>query len=226
MVGRARPEVWIFDLDNVLYPASCNLFDLISARITAYVARHYGVAKDEARVRQRALFLAHGTTLNGLMALDGIDPLEYLDFVHDIPMDRLSPAPELASRIGALPGRKLVFTNGDSAYARRVLAARGMSHIFEGVHDIIASDFHPKPHAPAYDSLLSTWTIDPTRAVFFEDMATNLKPAKAMGMATAWVQGHHEWGHDPTHLAKNGQATPDYVDYVCGSLESALDAIL
>ena len=225
MAGRARPEIWIFDLDNVLYPASCSLFDLISARITAYVAAHYDVPEDEARVRQRALFMEHGTTLNGLMALHDIDPLRYLDFVHDIPIDRLSPAPELAARIAALPGRKLVFTNGDAAYAARVLAARGLGQVFEGVHDIIGSGYHPKPHAPAYQSLLSAWDIDPTRAVFFEDMAINLKPAKALGMTTAWVMGGHEWGHDPAHRATGTDGPPDYVDYVSDSLESALDAL-
>ncbi len=218
---RARPEVWIFDLDNVLYPASCNLFDLISARITAYVARHYDVAQDEARVRQRALFMEHGTTLNGLMARDGIDPLGYLDFVHDIDMDRLTPAPDLAARIATLPGRKLVFTNGDAAYAQRVLDARGLGAVFEGVHDIIASGYHPKPHAPAYQSLLAAWDFDPSRAVFFEDMAVNLKPAKALGMTTAWVRGHHEWGHDPAHPG----GSPAYIDYTAPSLESALDSL-
>ena len=219
-------DVWIFDLDNVLYPADCSLFDLVSARITQYVMRHFDVPEDEARAAQRALFLEHGTTLNGLMARHDIDPLGYLDFVHDIPMDRLSPAPELAARIAALPGRKLVFTNGDATYAARVLAARGLSNVFEGVHDIIASGYHPKPHAPAYQSLLSAWDFDPTRTVFFEDMAVNLRPAKALGMTTAWVKavlggGGHDWGHDPAHL--NG--LPDYVDYVEDSLESALDRL-
>ena len=216
--GRARPDVWIFDLDNVLYPASCNLFYLISARITQYVARHYDVSEDEARVRQRALFLEHDTTLNGLMALHDIDPQGYLDFVHDISMERLAPAPKLAARIAALPGRKLVFTNGDAVYAGRVLDARGLGDLFEGVHDIIATGFHPKPRDPAYQSLMLAWDFDPKRAVFFEDMAINLKPAKALGMATAWVRGHHDWGHDPAHVGK-----PDYVDYCEDSLESALE---
>ena len=219
MAGRLH-DVWIFDLDNVLYPASCNLFDLISARITAYVARHYDVPEDEARAVQRALFLDHGTTLNGLMALHDIDPHHYLDFVHDIAMDRLCPDPALAACIMALPGRKLVFTNGDAAYANRVLIARGLGGVFEGVHDIIASGFHPKPHAPAYQALLAQRDFDPTRAVFFEDMAVNLKPAKAMGMTTAWVQGGDDWGHDPAH-----QGTPDYVDYAESSLESAIDRL-
>lgn len=217
-----RREVWIFDLDNVLYPADCRLFELVSARITQYVMRHYDVPMEEARVRQRALFLEYGTTMNGLMALDGIDPHAYLAFVHDIAMDRLSPAPDLAARIAALPGRKLVFTNGDAAYARRVLAARGLGQVFEGVQDIIASDFHPKPDARAYDRLVAAWDFDPTRAVFFEDMAINLRPAKALGMTTSWVQGGHDWGHDPAHKTKGADGPPAYVDYVCGSLESAL----
>ena len=35
----AHVDDWIFDLDNTLYPASARLFDLIDARMSAYVAR-------------------------------------------------------------------------------------------------------------------------------------------------------------------------------------------
>ena len=34
-------------------------------------------------------FVTFGTTLNGLRANHGVDPEEYLAFVHDIPLDRL-----------------------------------------------------------------------------------------------------------------------------------------
>ena len=38
----AHVDDWIFDLDNTLYPASTRLFDLIDARMTAYVGRVLG----------------------------------------------------------------------------------------------------------------------------------------------------------------------------------------
>jgi putative hydrolase of the HAD superfamily len=34
--------------------------------------------------------------------------------------------------------------------------------------------------------------VDPTTALFVEDMARNLKPAKAIGMTTVWVNNGSE----------------------------------
>ena len=32
------PDVWLFDLDNTLYPARCNLFAQIDVRIGRYIS--------------------------------------------------------------------------------------------------------------------------------------------------------------------------------------------
>ncbi|KAK0340881.1 hypothetical protein LTR94_028709, partial [Friedmanniomyces endolithicus] len=42
----------------------------------------------------------------------------------------LVPDPDLPRLLAALPGRKLVFTNGDAPYARRVLERLGLSDSF------------------------------------------------------------------------------------------------
>lgn len=55
--------VWIFDLDNTLYPASCNLFAQVDRRIGDFIAGHFGITYDEARVMQKRFFREHGTTL-------------------------------------------------------------------------------------------------------------------------------------------------------------------
>src|SRR3546814_14703276 len=77
-------EVWIFDLDNTLYPAHCNLFAQVNERIQAYICRFLGVMPEEARTLQKRYFLEHGTTLNGLMLNHGMSPEDFLDYVHDI----------------------------------------------------------------------------------------------------------------------------------------------
>ncbi len=194
----AHVESWIFDLDNCLYPASCDLFALIDARMTAYVERLTGCDTAEARRVQKSHFHEHGTTLAGLMAEHGVDPHEFLDDVHDIDLGRLTPVPELAGMIARLPGRQFVFTNGAENYARRVLAALGLGDVFKGVHDIHATSYVPKPKADAYRSLCERFAIDPARALFVEDMVKNLAPAKAIGMMTVWVNnGSEQAGHGP-----------------------------
>jgi putative hydrolase of the HAD superfamily len=50
----------------------------------------------------------------------------------------------------------------------------------------------PKPDPGAYAAMCERWAIEPTRALFVEDMARNLKPAKALGMTTVWIDNGSE----------------------------------
>ena len=50
--GRGEP-VWLFDLDNTLYPYACRLFDQVDRRMGEFVAGYLGLDAVEARVRAR-----------------------------------------------------------------------------------------------------------------------------------------------------------------------------
>jgi putative hydrolase of the HAD superfamily len=190
----AHVDAWIFDLDNTLYPASCDLFALIDAKMTVFIQQMLECEHAEARAIQKGYFRTHGTTLSGLMAHHAVDPHHFLDFVHDIDMDRLTPDPLLKDALEQLPGRRLVFTNGNATYAQRVLDALELGETFEAIHDIHAVGYVAKPDPSGYETLCSTHEIDPTRAFFAEDMARNLRPAKALGMATLWINNGSEYG--------------------------------
>ena len=211
-------DSWVFDLDNTLYPARADLFARIARRMTAFVARLLGLPEDEARVVQKSYFHAHGTTLAGLMTEHRVDPHAFLAEVHDIEMDALAHDAPLVAAIARLPGRKLVFTNGDAPYALRVLERLGLRDSFEGVHDIHAMALSPKPAASAYQGLCDRWGIDPARALFADDMARNLRPAKALGMTTVWVDNGSE--QDP------GDGARDFIDYTVPELAPWLEGIL
>lgn len=185
-------DSWIFDLDNTLYPARTDLFALIDVRMTQFISDLLGVDANEARRIQKGYFYEHGTTLSGLMAAHGTDPHEFLAFVHDIELDRVAHDAELVEAIARLPGRKLVFTNGDTPYAQRVLDRLGLGGSFEAIHDIHAMGLVPKPDPTAYSGMCARWNIDPSTALFAEDMVRNLLPAKAIGMATLWINNGSE----------------------------------
>ena len=186
---------WIFDLDNCLYPASTNLFALIDERMGNYIQRLLDCDEAEARRVQKSHFHEHGTTLAGLMKHHRVDPHDFLDDVHAIPLDRVQCDQRLAALLPLLPGRRFVFTNGDAPYARRVLEAIGVHEHFDDLHDIHASSYRPKPDPHGYALLCERFAIDPARAVLIDDMAQNLKPAKALGMATVWVDNGSERGN-------------------------------
>ena len=181
-------DTWIFDLDNTLYPARLRLFDQVSERMTLYVADYLDLEHDRARVLQKQYYLEHGTTLNGMMKLHGCDPEEFLAYVHDIDYSPIPESPELALALDRLPGRKLVFTNGDTPHARRAMERLGVADRFDAVFDIVASGYVPKPEPSVYRALIERHGIDPCRSIYFEDIARNLKPAKDLGMTTVLVE--------------------------------------
>ena len=180
-------DVWVFDLDNTLYPIESEYMLLIEGRMSDFVMRQTGLAYDEARALQKKYYHEHGTTLAGLMANHGVDPQAFLDEVHEVAMDRLVPDPELRSAVARLPGRRLVFTNGGSTHAERVLDRLNLNDLFEDTFHLEAADFVPKPNLVSYQALVSKHGVDPRRAAFFEDSEKNLAPAFDMGMTTILV---------------------------------------
>ncbi|MGO4854354.1 pyrimidine 5'-nucleotidase [Phaeovulum sp. W22_SRMD_FR3] len=178
---------WVFDLDNTLYPPQARLFDQIEVKMTAYVMAALGVEETEANRLRGEYWRLHGTTLAGLMREHDLDPVPYLIDVHDISLAHLEPDPALAAAIAALPGRRIVYTNGSAPYAERVLAARGLSGLFAGIYGVENAGYRPKPQRDAFEAVFEQAGITPSRAAMFEDDPRNLAAPHAMGMRTVLV---------------------------------------
>lgn len=215
-ISLSHVDSWIFDLDLTLYGPEANIMAQVRDRIALFVERYFNIGSDEAHGIRHKYWKKYGTTLGGLMAEHAVDPHGYLDFVHDVDMRLLNPAAELRGQIEALPGRKLIFTNADAPYAQRVLKARGLDNLFEDVFDIHRMQHLPKPAAASYDALCAELVIDPTRALFVEDSAHNLVPAKALGMTTIWVNHGTE---------ADSSDTEQYIDYEIADLNDWLSSI-
>ena len=206
--------IWIFDLDNTLYPPGSEFMALMESRMTDFVARETGLPRDQARALQKKYLQEHGTTLAGMMAHHGIAPEPFLTEVHDISMDTLHPIPELVEAIARLPGRRLVFTNGDARHAARVLAHLGLDHLFEDVFHIAAADYIPKPRPEAFERMIARHHVEPRASAFFEDSERNLEPAAGLGMTTVLV--------GPAALQSTAPFVQHKTDDLAGFLKSAL----
>lgn len=213
-----QAETWVFDLDNTLYPASSRLFDQVDWRITAFVAEYLKLDREEARRLQKQYFREHGTTMRGLMQLHGLDPADFLEYVHDIDLSPIAPDATLTTALERLPGRKIVFTNGSEGHARRIMEHLGISEHFDEVFDIVACDYVPKPDPEVYGRMVRRHAIDPRAAVMVEDMAKNLKPAAEMGMTCVWVRTDSGFGGE-------GDTEP-HVHHVADDLASWLDRVV
>jgi putative hydrolase of the HAD superfamily len=196
-------ETWIFDLDNTLYPASCRLFDQIHARMTHFIADRLELTQEAALTVQKTYFREHGTTLRGLMTVDRVDPEDFLNFVHQVDLSCVPRDAVLVAALAALPGRKIVHTNGSHRHAERLLDHLGIAASFCGIVDIAAAGYEPKPGLAGYHTLLQRHRVNPVTALMVEDMAKNLIPAATLGMTTAWVRNPVDWaakGADGTHI--------------------------
>ena len=212
-------EVWVFDLDNTLYPARSNLFVGVAARMTEFIKQRFDLEHEPARELQRDLFRRHGTTLRGLMTEHAVDPIPFLDFVHDIDVSPVDPSPELDALLDRLPGRKVIYTNGSVAHAARVTDRLGVGRHFDHVFDIVAADFVPKPDPRPYDRLVEVAAIEPGRAVMIEDMAKNLVPAADLGMRTVWLKTEFDWatdGADQPHVHHVADDVLSFLTHVLG----------
>jgi len=212
----AHIDTWIFDLDLTLYGPEANIMAQVRDRIALFVEKHFNIGSDEAHKIRHTYWKKYGTTLGGLMAENKVEPNGYLDFVHDVDMDLLRPDADLRRQIISLRGRKLIFTNADAPYAERVLAARGLDNLFEDIFDIHRMQHVPKPAVESYDSLCAQLDINPARALFVEDSAHNLAPAKALGMTTIWVN------HGTEAVSSN---TEEFVDQEIADLNDWLSSI-
>jgi len=219
-------DAWIFDLDNTLYPAECNLFREIDARMTAYVRDRLGLAHDDARVLQKDYYVRYGTTMSGLMREHAVDPDDFMAFVHDIDLTVVAADERLAASIAALPGRKFVFTNGSVRHAENVLARIGLSTHFDEIFDIKAAKYTPKPHRETYERFLETHSIEPAAAAMFEDLAHNLEAAHALGMTTVLVCSAADWiaGEPAAKRPARVGETHDFVHHVTDDLAAFLAA--
>ena len=193
MTDLTHIDAWVFDLDNTLYPAECNLFRQIDARMAEFIGARLGVDAPEARRLQKDFYVRYGTTLAGLMREHAVKPLEFLDYVHDIDLSVVAENRALAARLAELPGRKFIFTNGSVAHAERVVARLGLERSFDAVFDIHAADYVPKPHRDAYERFLAHCAITARAAAMFEDIAHNLEAAHALGMTTVLVASAAQW---------------------------------
>lgn len=210
---------WIFDLDNTLYRADVAFFSQIDKKMTAFISRYLALQPIEARHVQKQYLIEYGTSLSGLMAVHGMDPAEFLDYVHDVDLDILNPDPEMRKAIQNLPGRKFIFTNGSRGHAKNVGEHLKLYDLFDGVFAIEDTDYVPKPKPAPYIKFCDVFDIDPEKAIMFEDSVRNLEVPKHMGMATVLVSSTMDEIGDPKVNSPDGKSeTADWIDIVTDDL--------
>ena len=178
-----------FDLDDTLYPSSSGLWDAIRQRMNEYMQGVIDLPMPEIASLRNSYLENYGTTLRGLQAHYDVDADDYLDYVHDLPLEKyILPDPGLRMLLLSLPQKRWIFTNSDANHANRVLSILGINDCFSGIIDIRVIDFACKPDKIAFQRALAfTSDDDPTQCVLFDDSLHNLSTAGEMGFFTVLV---------------------------------------
>ena len=217
MIDLKEIKYWIFDLDNTLYSGDTKVFDQVDKKMSKFISDKLNVSIDEAKKIQKNYFHEYNTTLNGMIKNHEIDADEFLEFVHDVNLDFLKANKPLEQEIANLKGKKFIFTNGSKAHAANVTKRIGIEKLFDGVFDIVESDFIPKPSIEPYKKIIEKYKIEPQYSIFIEDIARNLKPAHELGMKTVWIKNDEPWA------AKFSDS--DFINYKTNDLAKFLKEI-
>lgn len=178
----------LFDLDNTLYPAECDLFSLIDVRINRFMEEIVAIDPAEVDGLRRRYWKDYGATLQGLIRHHSINPEAYLDYVHAVDVgSRLVVDDALRRSLQKLPIPSYVFTNGSRCHVDRVVTALGLEGLFVDVFDIRIADYRPKPNPDPYRQVLARLALAGDQCVMVEDQPQNLKTAKQFGMKTVLV---------------------------------------
>lgn len=192
--------VWLFDYDLTLYGTEERyVINSLDHRISKFVQKTVGGDFESAHKIRTDYLERFGTTLAGLMAMNGTDPDDFFDFIHE-PEYLTYPkkAPEKLSLLLGLKGPRFVFTNGRHDWSEAGMAHMGIDSAIDGVFDLKLLDWIGKPHDSAYEKMESwlarklpamglSMPADPREIVLLEDSLRNLEPAHRRGWTTILV---------------------------------------
>lgn len=212
------------DLDETVYPTACGVWEAISRRMEQYMHDRLNLSWEEIPDLRKNLYQQYGTTLRGLQVTRRIDEREYVDYVHNVPLEQfLTPDPELKSVLQLYPQRKVIFTNADRNHAHRVMRILGISDCFEDMIDIFDLSPYCKPMREAFAIALErAGESAPHSCVFIDDSPHNLAGARAFGLDTIQV-GSPKPGYRHPESQAHAQIArlkdlPQVLDPLSGSL--------
>ena len=188
-MGSNSNEQWaLVDLDGTLYPMGIGVMRRIGSRIDRFMQDRLGLDEAEIRRLRQTYYRRHGTSMRGLYLNHGVDPDQYLRYVHSVSVSGLlAPNEGLGRALARCPWRKVIFTNASAGHAENVLRALGVRGQFSRIIDLCALEYVNKPRTEAYRRVLAILDVKASCCVFVEDSVRNLIPAGDLGMGTVLV---------------------------------------
>lgn len=185
-------DLWVFDNDGTLYDDSevqVNFMEIFSE----YVASFLGVSDQEVPTQLTKLKGKWDTEFS-IIALMKEFRVDYFEVVNNtyLKVDfgkcgvpRSDPIRKKA--LDGLSGKKIVFTNNPSVFARRVLAHVGLESCFSDFVGMEEICFVGKSDIRAFQTIEARHQGF-SRIVLCDDSLRNLELARQMGWTTVWFK--------------------------------------
>ena len=203
----------LIDLDNTVYEESSQIFSQIDEKMKSFISTTLKVSQQDAYSIQKKYFLENGTTLRGLMIYHNIKPEDFLEYVHDINLNSIHKNTFLKKEIKKFKGKKIIFTNGTSEHAERVLKKIDIFEEIDNIFDIKDANYIPKPEKETYNKVVKKYNLIPHNTVMIDDIKSNLITAKKLGMGTILVSNKYDINKSTT------------IDYCFSNLETIFKKI-
>jgi putative hydrolase of the HAD superfamily len=192
MSAPRRFRFLLCDLDDTLYPTHQGVMRAVGERINRFMIERLDIPPEHAPDLRRYYHERYGTSMRGLILHYGIRPDDYLEYVHDLPLEELIQRdPRLDAMLDRICLRKVIITNASREHAVRVLDILGVGRHFERILDIRDFGYHSKPHRAAYERSLRCLGATAGECILVEDSARNIAPARALGMVSVWMRNAH-----------------------------------
>jgi putative hydrolase of the HAD superfamily len=190
----SKVSILLVDLDETVYPSSSSVWPLVRERLDIYLRDRLGFDPLIIPELRERLFNTYGTTLRGLQVEYSVDTDDYLEFVHDIQVEKyMETDEELIKALERFPQPKYIFTNASRGHAQRVMQALGIDSQFERIIDV--QDFAPfcKPQLETFHIAMQIiGEPNPVKYLFIDDAPRNLLAGRSLGMQVLQVGGQNE----------------------------------
>lgn len=193
----------LLDLDNTLYPESCEMGKGFSRRVKAFVADYLGLSVEEAAALREKNLVRFGTTLEWLKKDCGlVDDEAYFVAIHpESEVDEVPKDPALRPFLLSLELPLILLTNAPYFHAERILKHLNVFDLFCRIYDLTWNGGQGKPYPSSFLNPLSDAGFSPEETLFVDDSLKYVLGYRNVGGTPVLVD---ETGKHAAAAAKEG----------------------
>lgn len=196
-------KIVCFDIDNTLFNPQVGLMVELRSRVLRFVMKELDLDFKNADRLIREWKQKYKSTLQGLMHETDVNIVGYLEYIHDVNLDRyLMKDDKLKKMLDEIKLDKVVISDSYSEYSKRVLDQLGVRDCFQHIYTTEDMNYCYKNDFYEFSKVVDRCKnemncpdADNGQLLMVENDYESLFQAKKMGMKTAYIsmEGNREF---------------------------------